>query len=1017
MFSKKLSGLSILSRLLLLLAIENIALSPLLHATIIQVTSNDGSVGGSGTLYVAIQQADDGDIIDCSPIAGQTIGLTAALPAIGFSITSPSPSITILGSGVTIDGGNTRPGFSIGQGSATITGFTIQNGLSAGGGGGLGSAGGGGATGGGGALFINSGSTMTISAMSLTNNQAVGGAGGAGNANEGAGGGGGGFGGGHGGTANSTVGTGGPGGAGGGGGNNGGTTGGTDRGAGSPNTFTNFAGAGGGGAKPGFIGGGGGSNASVPARSGGSGGQGSATHAAGGGGGAGSDGSGSPGSNAINATAPGTGIGGAGGFGFGTALNYGAGGGGGGGNGGGIGRGASGGGGGFNGSGGAGGIFGGGGGASRHQTGGAGGFGAGGGGGLTGGIDIYGLGGAGGSSSTSAGGGGGSGFGGAIFIQKGGLLIVEDGVTVSGNSTTAGLGGIAAGMSGENGSSLGQDIFIQAGGSITFQINDSISISTPIEGAGLLSDVSGPGLTKSGTGIISLNGVNSYMGDTLIQSGIVNLNGSVSGDVNIQSGGTLSGNATANGNIYNSGTISPGNSIGTIFTTNLFLLPTSIYTVEVNSAGASDMIIATGFAQISGGVMVTPDDLNFTAPVTYTILSASGGVTGAFSSLTSSTPSLMSLIYNPLTVQLTYLPLDAIGFTSVAGNARNAANCFATLPSTPGSDALTVNNALLALNFNDIQAAFEQMGPAQFSGPTQVQLLDAILVRTTYTKHMQQLCYDSNRHCSLWTDGVAQWQHQGNQFGYKDTTLGVTIGIDYCVCNWILGSAFSYTHDNFHWKCAGGKADINSGYGGLYVQWNHNGFYLNAALIGAFNKYRTTRNLSFGTINRHAYSHHNGNEWLTHVGFEYRICQSSFQWTPYLNLDYVFQHERSYTESGADSLDLHVSPKNAMLFQGEVGVSLSTNYKTCNGVIIPMLSLGYINQTPCANKNYHATFANSSCCFTGKGGNYERNLFVPRLAFTYEGFCDRVNVSIYYDGQVGSNYWAQDVAFDLTFRF
>ena len=152
-------------------------------------------------------------------------------------------------------------------------------------------------------------------------------------------------------------------------------------------------------------------------------------------------------------------------------------------------------------------------------------------------------------------------------------------------------------------------------------------------------------------------GANTYLGGTLIQSGTLNLNGSVNGDLNIESSGTLSGNATINGNIYNNGTISPGNSIGQIFTTDLYLYPTSIYNVEINSAGDSDLITASGFAQIGGGVVVSPDDFNFTTPLTYTIISTSTGVTGTFSSLTSSVPSLMSLIYNPLTVQLSYVPL------------------------------------------------------------------------------------------------------------------------------------------------------------------------------------------------------------------------------------------------------------------------------------------------------------------------------------------------------------------------
>jgi len=1024
-FSKRIIVLFIWSQLLFV--VEN-----LLFSDTIYVTNNNGSVGGigDGSLYGALLAIGDGSTIDCSPIAGQTINLSTYLPAITYPL-------TILGSGVTIDGGsgggNVLSVFSLAQGSTTITGFTIQNSISQGGAGGPGHNGGGGGTGGGGALYVHSGSTMTISALSLNNNQAIGGLGGDGISSDGGvGAGGGGYGGGHGGRGASTGSAAGSGG--GGGGNSGGTAGGDSNngggggGAGSPNTFSNFAGAGGGGeravASP-HAGGGGSvaATSSTPATSGGTGGLGTTTDGAGGGGGGGSGGSGFAGSNAINASPSGSGIGGAGGYGVGYENTYGAGGGGGGGgNGGGAGLGASGGGGGFNGPGGSGGTLGGGGGASKNSSGGSAGFGAGGGAGVTGGTDRYGLGGAGGSATIQpAGGGGGSGLGGAIFIQQGGVLIIQERTSFSGNSTIAGIGGIGIGSNGENGSSIGEDIFIRSGGNVTFQINDKLTIPNPIGGGGLLSEVNGPGLLMSGTGIVNLNGTNTYLGDTQVQSGSLNLNGSVSGDVQINQSGMLSGNATVNGSIYNGGAISPGNSIGIVATTDLYLYSTSIYNVEVNSAGDSDEIIASGFAQIDGGVVVTPDDLNFLAPITYTIISTGSGVMGEFSSLTSLTPSLMSLRYSPLSIQVVYLPLEVVGLT---GNALNAADCFSAIPVISGSDTVTVNNALLALNFDGMQTAFEQMGPAQFSAITEVQLLDALFVRSTYTKHIAQFCFNKDHSCgrptSLWIDGFGQRQNQkksGNQFGYNDTTFGGTIGLDYSIGNLILGLAFSSTYDNLHLKNFASKAVINSYYGGVYTYWNHSGFYMNATVLGALNIYRTTRHLSFGTIDRRAHSKHNGNEWLTHLGFGYQVCRSHFQWTPYINLDYVLQHEQSYTETGAGSLSLHVNSKNAMLFQGEAGVSFSATYKALNGLFIPKISLAYINQTPCSSKNYHANFVSSSCGFTGRAGGYERNLFTPQVAFTYQGFCDRVNVSIYYDAKVGSKYWVQDAGFDFTFRF
>jgi uncharacterized protein with beta-barrel porin domain len=1018
-FSKKCATAFIWSHVLF--AIGN----PLFSVTI-PVTSTDSFYGTPGTLGAALYSAVDGDVIDCSPIAGQTISFVGSpLPAIGMNFTSSTSSLTILGSGVILDGGGFVTVFSLARGSASITDFTIQNGRSAGGSGGFGLTGGGGGTGGGGALYIHSGTTMILSATALNNNQAIGGNGGAGNSSGGSGGGGGGYSGGNGGfasTAGATAGSGG-----GGGGNSGGTTGGRDGGVGSPNTFSNLGGAGGGGERPtppsgARAGGSAAANLFSPAHSGGPGGTSTAANGGGGGGGAGSGGSGGAGSNATNPPSAGSGRGGTGGLGFGTDNTYGAGGGGGGGNEGGAGYGASGGGGGLTGSGGAGGALGGGGGGSGTAatlTGGAGGFGAGGGAGYVGGSDMYGLGGAGGSGAgAAAGGGGGSGLGGAIFIQRGGLLIVEDGVSFSNNIATAGSGGAAVGSPGGNGSSLGEEIFIRSGGSVNFQINGSLTVPNPIGGGGLLSEVTGPGVTLSGTGSVSLSGINTYLGGTRLQSGILNLNGSVLGDLNIEPGGTLSGNATVHGSLYNSGTISPGNSIGTVFTTDLYLDSTSVYNVEVNSAGGSDAIIASGLAQVGGRVVVTPDDVNFTTPLTYTIISTGSGAVGSFSSLTSSVPALMGLIYNPLSIQLSYLPLQATG---LRGNAWEAAQGFSCLAATPGSDVVTVQSALFALNFGDIQTAFNQMGPAQLSALTEIQLLDAILVRSTYTKHLAEFCAKKDPSCvspiSFWIDGIGQWQNQKNSFGYQDTTLGYTIGLDYSIRHLVFGLAFSSTYDDCHLKNFASKAHLKSYYGGLYSRWNHDGFYMNAAVLGAYNHYRTVRGIKFGSIDRQAHSKHQGSKWLANFGLGYQVCRNRFQWTPYIDLDYVQQQERGYTETGAGSLDLHVQAKQASLFQGEVGVSLSTTYSLGKGVFVPMLTLAYINQTPCSSKNYKANFARSNCIFTNKGGDYERNLFAPRLSLTYQGSCDRVHISMYYDGRIGSRYWAQDVGLELAFRF
>ncbi len=591
------------------------------------VTSTSNDASAIGTLPYWLLNASDGDVIDCSLIAGQQITLNSSLPAI-------TKNYTINGAGIIIDGASSYQAFQVVSGTVVINDIVVQNAISKGGDGGSGTSGGGGAVGGGGALYIHGGSSATLTVSSLIDNIAQGGNGGAASNNGQAGaGGGGGFGGGNGGSCLTSLTSGG----GGGGYSNGGNGGGDSSVNGSSGVY--FGGGGGGGGLNGEGGGNGGNASPNGAFIGGAQAQGD------GGGGAGDS------QNGFSATRGGGGsdMPGNGGNGIGIDLLFGGGGGGGGGsdsgNPGGTGIGAAGGGGGPSYLGGPGGILGGGGGGGLGISGGAqtaggpGGFGAGGGGGLIGGLGGGGFGAGGGNGgsdpSNVGGGGGGSGLGGAIFIQKGALLTIADSTQIFGNLAVAGVGGsstnssdpgyIAAG----DGAAMGNDIFIRQGGSLVFDLSNTLSISTPIEGDILSTPIDNTGsLTKRGGGVLQLQGINTYVGPTIVEQGNLNLNGSISQNIFIQQNGQLSGNAAIGGNIFNSGTLSPGNSIGTISTTNLTMSSTSVYRVEIDPAN-SDLIVASGEALLAGKVQVIQNSGIYPSVGEYLILTTQDGIVGS----------------------------------------------------------------------------------------------------------------------------------------------------------------------------------------------------------------------------------------------------------------------------------------------------------------------------------------------------------------------------------------------------
>ena len=147
------------------------------------------------------------------------------------------------------------------------------------------------------------------------------------------------------------------------------------------------------------------------------------------------------------------------------------------------------------------------------------------------------------------------------------------------------------------------------------------------------------GLTKIGNGTLSLTASNYYNGETVVSNGVLALNGINgcnpavwdSGRITVY-GGTLQGNGTNYGpvGIKNGGTITAGNSIGTLtLATNLTLDSGSTCLFEVGDTPPNDLII------VGGNLTVNNATINIAAQGTldvgtYTLITYSGTLSGSF---------------------------------------------------------------------------------------------------------------------------------------------------------------------------------------------------------------------------------------------------------------------------------------------------------------------------------------------------------------------------------------------------
>ena len=310
-------------------------------------------------------------------------------------------------------------------------------------------------------------------------------------------------------------------------------------------------------------------------------------------------------------------------------------------------------------------------------------------------------------------------------ISGTGSVVIENGV-VSFTGTNSYIGGTTI----IDASLIGDSTNLQ--GNIFLQNNHSAILFSQSFDSTFAGNLSGSGtLYKEGMGSLTLTGTNT-VGFASIQQGRLAVNGTLNGDVEVQSGAVLGGNATINGNLYNSGTVAPGNSIGTITVNGDYhTFASATQQVQVNGGGNTpgvnnDLTLVNGSATIIGttvNVQAAPG--TYTAGTKYTFLEATS-LSGSYAGITGfSNPSLHAVLgYGDILVGSTdymtaYFTLvqNQSNFAAIAqtSNQFGVANYIDQNSINPTPGMQSVINTLDGLTVPQQQAALDSM-TAQVNG-------------------------------------------------------------------------------------------------------------------------------------------------------------------------------------------------------------------------------------------------------------------------------------------------------------
>ena len=557
-----------------------------------------------------------------------------------------------------------------------------------------------------------------------------------------------------------------------------------------------------------------------------------------------------------------------------------------------------------------------------------------------------------------------NGNGGTTIVDFGDIQLVKasDGSASGGTLTLTGANSYRSGtlldagtLAIGNSSALGTGLLTMAANTTLTFTADNLTVANAIAFAGpsdptvdtgafdetLTGPISGPGdLTKLGSGTLTLTGTDTYTGATDVAAGTLLVDGSIANStVTVAGGAALGGTGTIGGLVAQNGSViapAAAGQVGTLSVAgNVDFASGSTYQVTVAGNGQASRLAATGTAALGGaGLDVRAGTGPFTLGTTYTLLTAAGGVSGTFGTLTAD-PTLTAFLKPSVSYDAddVFLTLTATPFANVAVTPNQTATAAAIQALGPGS---ALFNAVLIQSPDGARQAFSSTSGVSHAGATTAQTEAERVVSNLIFDRLwdvggsgidarqllQKLapdtlptlvrCYAPAPTPAPGPAGYTAWGEAFGDFGHNangnagslDRSLGGFVaGVDTAVeglpnGKGRAGFALGYTNTSFRSSSDGANGTVQSAFGSLYggARFGSIDVRLGTTVSDLFNDARRT--VIFPGFSETERSSNDGYALQGFGEVGYRLSFSHFVLEPVAGAAIIHVHQDAFSEAG-----------------------------------------------------------------------------------------------------------------------